>query len=98
MESESKTYQWQKPFSSFPRESLLKLCRMMVRDAVNQERKAKGLEEAHAAKLYKDENRPDWWPLHNFSASSFDKKKDAVAVYNATRKVLSAIYRVDLQH
>ena len=91
------TFQWQKSHKNFNADSLVKLCRTMVRTIVNHEREAKGLKAVPVSKLYKDqENRPDWWPLGDFTSGSFEKKGDAITVYNAARKVLSAIYDVTL--
>ena len=92
------SFQWQKPHTVFKADPLVKLCRIMVTDAVNHERKAKGLQEVPPTKLYRDkENKPDWWPFAHFTAGSFDKKKDAIVVYDIARKVLAAIYKVDLE-
>ena len=89
-------YQWQKGHENYRADALVKLCRMMVRDAINAERKDQGLPELTAAKIYKD-GMPDWWPLADFAAGAFEKKDNAIKVYNAARDVLAAIHGVQLE-
>jgi len=92
------TYQWQKSHIHYKSNALIKLCRVMVRDAINLDREARG-ESAFttATAIYRDAgNRPDWWPLENFTGSAFEKKEDAVLVYNASRKVLAAVHSIHL--
>jgi len=91
-------FQWQKAHEKYRVDALIKLCRVMVRDAVNADRQSRGLEALTAAKIYKDpENRPDWWPLAEFSANSFEKKDSAIKVYNAARTMLAVVHGVQLE-
>jgi hypothetical protein len=71
---------------------------MLSTQAINADRASRGLKEVHATHLYKDEYRPDWWPVGEYSsAAAFDKKEDTVKVYNAARQVLAAMKGVKLE-
>lgn len=90
-------YQWQKGVECYKTSALVRLCRVMVREAINADRAAKGEKELSATQIYKNaENTPDWWPLGKFAASAFEKKDEAMKVYNAARKVLAAVHGVNL--
>jgi hypothetical protein len=90
-------YQWQKSHINYNQKALVKLTRLLVKDAINVDRTAKGLEELSAGnQLYKSTNRPDWWPLEEFGGMAFKKKDDAIKVYNAARKVMAAVRGVEL--
>ena len=96
--SENPSFQWQKSHTHYSGEALSKLCRIMVREAINAERSELGLAPfTTSQKLYDSENRPDWWPLENFSSAEFKKKGSAIKIYDAARKVLSVVHGVQLQ-
>lgn len=96
-EAAAQEFQWRKPARSFSTADLKKLCRDIVNHAINHERNAQGKAELGSHSTYKGE-RPSWWPLSDFTAKETTKNKENVVnVYEAARKVLSAIYNVSLE-
>ena len=96
-EAAAQEFQWRKPARSFSTADLKKLCRDIVSHAINHERKAQGQAELGPHSTYKGE-RPSWWPLADFTSKETTKNKENVLnVYEAARKVLSAIYNVTLE-
>lgn len=91
-------YQWIRPHEKYTLEALSKLCREMVREAVNADRQEQGMKAVAAQFLYRDaSNRPDWWPLAEWASGTLKKKDNAVKVYDAARKVLAAVHGVALE-
>uniref|UniRef100_A0A1D1ZVG8 Uncharacterized protein n=1 Tax=Auxenochlorella protothecoides TaxID=3075 RepID=A0A1D1ZVG8_AUXPR len=92
-----KSFQWQKPSSQFKGAELQKLTKIMIREVIDHDRQARGLKKAGAA-LYRDNKKPQWWPLEEWNATVVESRREACArVYNAARQILATIHDVPLE-